>query len=67
MSVIYCAPSSESVDAYAREVCEKLAQQIDPSYADYEVVSGLAGFLKLLSRIRAKQLSEVVDSDNSRR
>jgi hypothetical protein len=44
--VEYVAPTDEAIYAYARRVCEQLAENGDPACATLEVVSGLTDFLK---------------------
>lgn len=56
----YVPPSAETLRDFARAVCESLAQQRDdPSLASHEVISGLANFLQVITRIQAKHLSTV--------
>ena len=66
--VEYVAPSDEAISAFARSICDQLAETGDSHCARLEVVNGLTDFLKLAGRIQAKYLnrSQVVDNrDNS--
>lgn len=55
----YLPPAQEDIDAYARAVCQKIAQAGDPSYTTPEVVHGLAEFMKIAGKIQAKHLNRV--------
>jgi len=55
--VVYCPPSWETIQRYAREVGQALARSGDPTFADPEVSRGLANFIQVIASIRAKQLN----------
>ncbi len=58
-TIEYVPPPQKSLRAYAKAVCEALARQRDdPSLASNEVISGLANFLEIVTRIQAKHLSK---------
>ncbi|MBZ0295307.1 MAG: hypothetical protein K8L99_22300 [Anaerolineae bacterium] len=71
MNKSYCPPEPEEIDAYAREACTKLAETVDPTFSNYEIVRGFAGFIKLAARVLVKannkQSGEIVDSRDERR
>lgn len=62
----YVAPTDEAIDAFARSVCEQLAEDGDRACATLEVVRGLTEFMKLAGRIQAKHLNrtQAVDNDH---
>lgn len=61
----YLPPAQEDIHAYARTICQKIAQEHDPSYASSEVVHGLAEFMRLAASIQAKYMNRtnLVDSE----
>ena len=56
-NIVYSPPSWDTIHGYARSVSLALAQDGTPSFADPEVVRGLANFIKVVATIRAKQLN----------
>lgn len=58
-TIEYVPPPQKSLRSYAKAVCEALARQRDdPTLASNEVISGLANFLEVITRIQAKHLSK---------
>lgn len=53
--VLYSPPAPETLDAFAWQVCRQLGE----SYAEPEVVRGLAAFIQVAAQIQAKQLNKV--------
>lgn len=69
--IIYHPPPKKVVEDFAEQVCQRLAEMHDASYAKPAVVSGLARFLQLAGTILAKHLSskdeteEKLDTDDN--
>ena len=67
--VEYHPPAPEEIDQYALTVCRELGEKIDSNYNSPDVRRELAGFLKVIASICAKQLNKVdsgtLDKDNS--
>lgn len=66
LRVEYVPPKPGAVRAFARRVCKRLAEQMnDPSFLEPHVVQGLAAFLQLAARAKAKHLNtrRLVDRD----
>lgn len=58
-NVEYVAPKSEMIRAYADSICEALATRTDdPVFRQPHVVRGLAQFLELALRAKAKYLND---------
>lgn len=54
----YVPPPDKAIDKFARDVCAALAEKRnDPSMLNWEIVNGLAEFLKLAARVQAKHLT----------
>lgn len=54
-----CPPPDKQIEHYAHEVCKILALRHDrDDYVKPEVIGGLAAFIKLAARIKAKQLAK---------
>jgi hypothetical protein len=60
--VIHQPPAREIIAQFARDACQKLSQQGDPSFEDPDVAMGLADFLNLIANILAKNLNETEDN-----
>lgn len=56
--VRYLSPSAKVIDRYAHELGQILAAQVDPAFADQQIISGFADFLKLIAEIKAEMLTE---------
>ena len=58
----YYSPDDAMIDRFAKEVSERMAtERNEPGFLDYDVMWGLADFIKLIARLTAKQLSVVSD------
>ncbi|GIK64335.1 MAG: hypothetical protein BroJett018_21290 [Chloroflexota bacterium] len=53
-SVLYSPPAPEAVDAFARQVCQRLGAD----YTDKAVVEGFSAFIKIVADIQAKHLNK---------
>jgi hypothetical protein len=62
--VEYLPPTYEAAHAYARAICGKMAERHDPSYADSEIIRGLAEFMQIAGKIQAKHLNRANRVDN---
>jgi len=58
----YYPPAPEEIDQYALTVCRELGDKIDSNYNLPDVRRELAGFLKVVAGICAKQLNKGDDS-----
>jgi hypothetical protein len=69
--VIYSPPVPETIEQYARLVCQELAEKIDSIYDSPEMRRELAGFLKIIASICTKQLNKreqkSLDKDDAQR
>lgn len=64
--VEYLPPERESIDRYAQQVCEELAERYaDPSFREREIMDGLAEFLHLAGKIQARHFSGQDSFDNA--
>lgn len=66
LRVEYIPPNSGAIRAFARRVCKRLAEKMDdPSFLEPHVVQGLAAFLQIAARAKAKHLNtqRLVDKD----
>lgn len=64
--VQYRPPESAAIRAYARKVCEILAdRRNDPSFLQPHVVKGLADFIAVAAKVKAKHLNaqQLVDDN----
>ncbi len=52
--VLYSPPAPEALDAFARQVCQRLGTE----YMEYEIVEGFSAFIKVVAEIQAKHLSK---------
>lgn len=50
--VIVCSPPDAQVEAYAQKVCQRLSK----GKTELDIVDGFTQFMKLVVKIRAKQL-----------
>lgn len=58
-SVIYYPPPDKVVDRLVHDASQRLADQTgDQRYLDPEIMWGLAAFIKLVGKIKAKQLNQ---------
>jgi hypothetical protein len=68
--VTYVPLKPTVIDQFAQDACNHLAEH-DVSFADPEVVSGLAAFLNTIAEIVAKRLNEghsdLLDTANKQR
>lgn len=54
----YVPPKSVAIRAFARRVCEVLADRMkDPCYLDPDVIRGFAMFLEIGARAKARHLN----------
>lgn len=54
----YVPPKSTAIRAFARKVCQVLADRMkDPSYLDPDVIRGFATFLEIAARAKANHLN----------
>jgi hypothetical protein len=51
--VLYSPPAPEAVDAFARQVCQRLGTE----YMEREIVEGFSAFIKVLADIQAKHMN----------
>ena len=51
--VVYSPPTAEAVDAFARQVCQRLGQEYKPR----EVIRGLAAFVQIVADITVQDLN----------
>ncbi len=61
-----CPPKAEAIRAFARIVCETLAdRRNDRTFTQPNVIRGLAEFLEIAARVQAKQLNseQLIDSE----
>ena len=59
MRIEYKAPSNQSIEEYARKVCEGLAdRRQNANLIQPEVITGFANFLKLALRVTAEHRSK---------
>ena len=56
--VIVHPPDDLIVERYGRTVCKKLAQEHDPDYSTPDVVQGFTAFMKIVVRVKARQLEK---------
>jgi hypothetical protein len=61
----YIAPTNEAISAFARSICEQLAENGDSHCAKLEAVIGFTDFLKLTGRIQAKHLNRTQAVDKA--
>jgi hypothetical protein len=52
--VVYSPPAPEAVDAFARQVCQRLGTE----FTAPEVVDGFSAFLRVVTTIQAKHLNK---------
>jgi hypothetical protein len=53
VQVLYSPPAPEAVDAFARQVCQRLGTE----YMEREIVEGFSAFIKVLAAIQAKHMN----------
>ncbi len=61
--IVYYPPSRQTIEQYARKVCEKLAEQ-DITFLQPEVIDGFTNFLVLATKIQAKYLTKRSETEN---
>ena len=61
--VVVCPPSQERIEHYARQVCRQLSQRMGTDFCEAEVQRGFAGFVKIVVRIRARQLGATYEEE----
>jgi len=55
----YVPPKSAEIRVFARLVCETLAdRKNDPTYLELDVIRGLAAFLEIAARAKARHLNQ---------
>jgi len=60
----YVPPSDKEIHRFVNLVCDEMARKHDdPSYNTHEIVFGFANFLKVVARIKAKQMTEEANKD----
>lgn len=52
--VLYSPPAPEAVDAFARQVCQRLGAD----FTEREVVEGFSAFIKVVADIQVKHLNK---------
>lgn len=52
--VLYSPPAPEAVDAFARQVCQRLGTD----YMEREIVEGFSAFIKVVANIQTKHLNK---------
>ncbi len=62
---MFCPPTDEQIEQYAREVCEHLSQKHSVDYCQTDILRGFTEFVKIAVRIRAKQLGATYDKENN--
>lgn len=55
--LIYQPPAPTLIDRFASIVCNAMAENGDVSIADPDVVSGFSNFMKLIAKVRSKELN----------
>jgi len=55
--ITYHPPDSQILEQFARDVCRELAKDCEGDRLDPEVISGFSNFMKLVARMRAKELN----------
>lgn len=64
--VIYVPPSDEDVEALVREASQRMADETgDQGYLDPDIMWGLAAFIKLVGKIKAKQLNQAEEDSSA--
>ncbi len=61
----YLPPAREDIFACAQEVCDRMAAQHGDTFADPDIVHGLAEFMRIAARIHAKHLNRVTQVDTN--
>jgi hypothetical protein len=61
----YLPPAPDAIYSYVRDICQKLAEQRDASYASPEIVRGLSDFMLLAGKIQAKHLNRTHSIDKN--
>ncbi|KAB2902710.1 MAG: hypothetical protein F9K27_15875 [Anaerolineae bacterium] len=59
--VLYSPPAPEAVDAFARQVCQRLGTD----YMEHEIVDGFSAFIKVVANIQTKHLNKQGKSSES--
>lgn len=59
--VLYSPPAPEAVDAFARQVCQRLGTD----YMEREIVDGFSAFIKVVANIQTKHLNKQGKSSES--
>jgi hypothetical protein len=54
-AIEYEVPSDETLLAFAKQVSERLSEQVHPSFAQHEVIRGLASFLTTIATIQVNR------------
>ena len=54
-AIEYQVPSDETLLTFAKQVSERLSEQVHPSFAQHEVVHGLASFLTTIATIQVNR------------
>ena len=52
--LLYSPPAPEAVDAFARQVCQRLGTD----YMEREIVDGFSAFIKVVAEIQVKHLNK---------
>lgn len=55
--VTFRAPAPLLIDQFVSQVCRALAESGDNSTLDPEVVSGFSNFIKLMAKVKSKELN----------
>lgn len=56
----YVPPNPDLIDRFARDLCQRLAEQIDPAYNHFDVVVGFADFVKIVAQLEVNRLNNQV-------
>jgi hypothetical protein len=56
--IVYYPPSQETINQYAREVCQQLGQKLHPDYNAPQASRELAGLINLVALIYADHLNK---------
>lgn len=59
--VVVCPPTPQRIEQYTRAVCRALSENHGQEYCNPDVVAGFTAFVKLVVRIRARQLGATDD------